>query len=783
MAGRTRCLVIHPTRPYRMWSGSVGGGVWRSDTYGTGWTKLDDFPGNLAIGCLAMDPNNPDVLYAGTGEGFGNLDAITGEGIWKSIDAGATWTLLTATATFGNCNRIAVAPANGNIVLAATSSNLSRSTDGGTTWATVITGSSQQVLFDPNNATRCIAYVFTGGVVSVRFSNDTGATWSTSTYANGVGRVELAYARATPNLMFAAVDIANGQLWRSTDGGNVWTQMAAAGMAGSENPSQIWYDNCVWVDPTDSNRIVVGWSRLWRSADGGATFTAISDAGGGIDGDPPHADNHVIVADPRYDGITNKTVYVGNDGGVYRTTDITTCTRTTGWTQRENSLVTTQYYGAVGHGSGKLVGGMQDNGTVSVTMSDPHAQRMIGGDGGPSAIDPVDPTRSYGQVQYRWVWRHDGTSESSITNNTEMGQGNCNNFISPMLLDPHDRTRLYSGGCSLWRTVDATAATVVWNVAKASTGTPISAIAVSPQSAAIVWVGHNNGAVFRTANATAANPTWVTVDDGANVGTLPNRFVSDIEIHRTNAGEVFVTFGGFVAGNVQRTTNNGTSWTAVTGAGATGLPNAPMLSIAQHPLLANSFYVASEVGVFDTHDSGATWSTTNEGPADVACNEVNFIPGTTTLLLATHGRGLWTAELSVPGARNLGIGCLGSNGTPFLSATPPHLGQVSTVALTGTVFNQPAFLLQGLSKWSWFGNLLPFDLAPFGASGCMLRISPDIVREATLAAQGSLQINLPIGSSPALVGQQFFLQAAIVDPAANSWGLTLSNAVHMTIDV
>jgi hypothetical protein len=783
IGGRSRCLVIHPTRPYRMWSGSVGGGVWRSDTYGSNWQKLDDFPGNLAIGCLALDPSNPDVLYAGTGEGFGNIDAILGEGIWKSTDGGDSWTLLTATAAFGNVNRLAISPTSPNTIVAATTTGVQRSTDGGTTWATRIAGvSAWQVLFDPNNGNRCIASMSDTTNASVRFSNDAGNTWTTTTYVNGNGRIELAYAKATASRLFASVDIGSGQLWRSNDGGNVWTQMTATNL--SQSPSQTWYNNCIWVDPTDSQRIVVGWTSVYRSTDGGATFTVVANGGGyTIDEELPHADHHAIVADPGYDGVANRTVYVCNDGGVYRTSDITTCTTSSGWSKRKDSLVTSQFYGVAGHGGGKLIGGMQDNGTAAITTTNPHAVRLIGGDGGPCAVDPVEPSRTYGQVQYRSVYRHDGVAEASISNGLEVGQGSCNNFICPLELDPHDRRRLYSGGCSLWRTVDATATSVAWTSVKPSTGSPISAIAISPMSADIVWVGHNNGAVFRTANATAANPTWVTVDDGANVGSLPNSAVTDLAIHRTNPGEVWVTFGGFVAGNVQRTTNNGTSWTAMQGLGGTALPNAPMLTIVQHPLRAGSFYVGSEVGVFDTHDSGATWSTTNEGPADVACYDLTFIPGTTTLLAGTHGRGIWSAELSEPGARNLGIGCPGSNGTPFLSATPPRLGQSSTVTLNGPVFNQPVFLLQGLSKWSWFGNRLPFDMAPFGAPGCELRISPDIVREWSLAAQGTLQTQMPIGSNPALVGQQFYLQAVVVDPAANAWGNTLSNAVHMTIDV
>lgn len=793
IGGRSRALVIDPARPYRMWAGACGGGVWYSDTYGSSWRKLDDRMGNLIIGCLAMDPNNSSVLYAGTGEGFAGVSVrSTGVGIWKSIDGGANWSLLANTSAFGNVCRIAVAPANSSIVIASTSTGVRRSTDGGTTWTNVIPGvTSQQVLFDPNNANRCLVHVQNGAPATstLRYSVDAGATWLATTYANNTtvggetGRIELAYAKSTANLVFAAVDVNFGQLWKSTDGGNIWTSVAGAGLTGTG--AQTAYNNCIWVDPTNSNHIVIGWTQIYRSTDGGATFTVISNGGGYVlDEDAPHTDTHFLVADPGYNGTTNKTLYCGNDGGIYRTSDITTVTTTTGWSRRQRFYPTTMMEGVAGHGAGRLIGGAHDNGGFALSMTDSHATRLSGGDGGFCAIDPTDPTRTYTTAQFRAIFRKVGTgAEALITGSVGEGSpGTCTGFYTPLELDPNNATRLYSGGCSLWRTDDATAATPVWVAAKASTGSTITAIAISPSSSNIVWVGHANGAVFRTANATAANPTWVTVDAGTG-GVLPDRAVNAIAIHPTNAGEVLVGLGGFVAGNLLRTTNNGTGWSVVTGSGAGTLPNAPIYAIAQHPILADRYYVATEVGVFDSQDNCATWSTTNEGPADVACYDLTFIPGTTTLLAGTHGRGIWTAELSAPGARNLGIGCAGSNGTPFLSATAPHLGQPSTVTLNGPVFNQPVYLLQGLSKWSWFGNPLPFDMAPFGAPGCMLRISPDIVREWSLAAQGTLQTLLPIGSSPALVGQQFYLQAVVVDPAANAWGHTLSNAVHMTIDV
>lgn len=780
VGGRARPIVIHPTRPWRIWCGAASGGVWRSDTYGSNWQPLADAMGNLAIASLVLSPADPNVLYAGTGEVFSG-DAVAGAGIWKSLDGGDTWSLLTATAAFGSVTRLAISPANASIVLAATTTGVHRSTNGGTTWSTVIASvNAWQVLFSPNHGDRCIAAMTDGTAASVRYSFDSGATWTTTTYARTNGRCELAYAKATSNRLFAAAQEAGGELWRSNDGGLTWTQMAAVGLTGAGE--QIDYNNCIWVDPTDSNRIVVGWVSLYRSIDGGATFSVIAPGGGYvIDEDPPHSDFHSIVADPGYNGTTNKLVYVSNDGGIYRTSDILSVSSTAGWSRRRDTLRTTQFYGVAGHGNGKLAGGTQDNGTFAVTRTDPHARRLTGGDGGPCVIDPVEPDRVWTQTQYRNVWRHNGVVESHIGNGLEEADGTCTSFIAPLELDPNDRRRLYSAGCTLWRTVDSTAASVTWVAVKPSTGTAISAIAIAPSNSDIVWVGDGNGAVYRTANATAATPTWVTIDDGANVGTLPNRFVSDIVIHHTDPRQAWVVFGGFTADNVQRTTDNGASWTSRQGSGATALPNAPMLTIAQHPYLPDTFYVGSEVGVFDTQDGGATWSTTNEGPADVRCADLKFIPGTSTLLLGSYGRGLWTADLTAPGTRDIGAGCAGSNGTPVLAATAPRLGLNSTLTLTGRVANQPVWLLQGSSRFTWLGNLLPFEMTPLGAAGCRLRVAPELIRDWSVSGSGTLQLSLPIGSSPALLGQQFWLQAAVADPGRNAFGHVFSNGIEMTI--
>ena len=779
IGGRTRALLIHPTTTSRMWAGSVGGGIWRSDNSGASWYPLDDWMGNLAIGCLAMDPGNSNVMYAGTGEGYGNFDAISGEGIWKTTNGGGSWARLTSTSLFGSVNRIVVSPTDSNRIFAATTSGIRRSLDGGTTWTTVRTGNILQIVVNPNNANNYVATVSEAGVHRAVRSTNNGDTWSNATtgLTSVPGRIEVVFSTSFGNRIYASVNSSGGEIWRSDDAGANWTQRSAIGLSGG----QIWYNDAIWVDPTNSNIVVVGYQDMFRSTDGGTNFTTISN--GGMNASTPHSDVHSFTADPGYDGSTNKTLYACTDGGVYRATDITTATTSSGWVRRDSNYRTVQYHGVAGHVFGRIAGGTQDNGTHELQFGSQLATLVRGADGGFTAIDPNDENYIYGETQEMGVFRSTdgGASYTSIWAGIS-DVSTCTNFIPPLVLDTLDPNRLFAGGCNLWRTTNArTGNPPTWVNIKSNVGSNISAIAIAPTNSAVIWVGHNDGRVYRTANGTAASPTWTAVDDNSGTNPLPNRSVERILIDRTSTSRVFVCFGGFSSNNLHRTTNNGTSFTDVTGSGVTGLPSAPLYGIAQHPTLNGRYYVASEVGVFGTSDDCATWSTGNDGPADVSCIEVSFLHGSSTLLVGTHGRGMWTTTISESAISAVGAGCPGSVGTPALAATAPRIGTSVSVTATNLVANQPVWLVQGISTASWWGNTLPFDLLPFGAGGCSLRVSADIVRDGTSTAAGTFSTSIPIAANTGLLGRNFSVQLFPGDPSANAWGRTASNALRLTI--
>jgi photosystem II stability/assembly factor-like uncharacterized protein len=329
IGGRTRAIVIDPTNTDRIFASGVGGGVWLSTDAGMSWTPTDDLMANLAVCSLVMDPTDHNTLYAGTGEGFGNADAIRGDGIFKTADGGLTWVQLPSTkgnSNFFFVNSLAISN-NGASLLAATAAGIYRSTDGGGSWNQVFVGRIGNVACDPADPTRAIAGGLAGAGTGGRafHSSDGGATWQPATTPPaGNRRVQVCYAAANPQITYASFDSNPSQLWRSTDGGQTYAARNAQFMGSASNflGSQGWYDNVIWAGSTvDADLVIVGGVDLWRSTDGGDTLLRISTW---WHDDSAHADHHVIVTDPGFDGVNNKRVYFGNDGGVYRTEDVTT---------------------------------------------------------------------------------------------------------------------------------------------------------------------------------------------------------------------------------------------------------------------------------------------------------------------------------------------------------------------------------------------------------------------------------------------------------------------------
>ena len=689
VGGRVRAIAIDPRNANRLFIGAASGGIWLTEDAGQSFRPLQDFMGNLAIGTLVIDPVNPNVMYAGTGESFAGLPGI---GVFKSTDSGATWTILQATTTDASVNpggndwvyinRLAISQANPNILLAGTLTSLFRSGDGGVSWSKVGNFEVLDVRFDPNDGSKALAGTGKGYQY---YSRDAGQTWTQSAVlvppeslkgrgAPKTARAEIAYARSQPGLVFISLDnnadgaTSRGEVWKSADGGETWNVLSAPNHLSGQGD----YDNTIWVDPTNESNIVVGGLDLYQSADGGANFTRISTWQQAGPGAPqPHADHHQIVSVPNF-SVSNPIVYFGNDGGLYRANNIFNVSSSTNasWQNLNNGLAVTQFYGGAGKraAGGKIIGGTQDNGTL-VYGGGTSWDRFAGGDGGFVVVDPLDDTTLYGEYVYASIHRTlglgtrayicSGISEAlkNTSTNTYCGASNVEaaSFIAPFILDPNNRNRMLVGANSLWISNDVKDAAPAWTVVKAPVapvGTAdkpyINAVAVADKDSNIIWTGHvlsgsTPGQVWKTTDGLSGAPSWQRI----GAGVLPTSSVNRITIDPDNPNRVWVAYSGFALARIWTTTDGGATWANI----HSNLPAITVHDLKRHPLQANWLYAATANGVYTSENGGQSWSTSNDGPASVRVREL-FWYDQSTLVAATYGRGMFRTTIAGAGPLN-----------------------------------------------------------------------------------------------------------------------------------
>jgi regulation of enolase protein 1 (concanavalin A-like superfamily) len=640
IGGRIRAIAISPANPDIMFAGSVGGGIWKTANGGASWSPVDDFMAVLSVSTIVINPVTPNVMYAGTGEGYGNGDSIRGAGIFKSTDGGTTWSQLPGTANaFWAVNRLAISP-DGRTVLAVGSSGTYRSADG-SAFTRVSSGiAAQDVDFSPIDSSKAIAV----GWGAIAYSWDGGRTWQK---AAGLpltgGRIEAAYARSQPDIVYAAIDRNGGVLYRSINGGATFAPVYTTG---NLMDNQGWYDTAIWVSPVDSNHLFVGGVWMRESRDGGATWQKFA---GYI-----YGDNHVIVSDPRYDGVGNRRLFFGNDGGVWRADDIFAVTAGT-VRSLNNNLGVTQFYGGAGNvSSGTIVGGTQDHGSI---VWSPRAgaswKQTLGSDGGFVASDPADASYFYAESIYLGLVRStDGGSTWTGIAAGLKDAGRSANFIAPFILDPNNPSRMLAGGASLWRSDNVKAPAPEWKAIQGGSGNYVSAIAVAPGNSDVLWIGRSWGRVFKSTNATSASPAFTALK-------APTKgVVTRITISPADWNVVYVTTGSFGPTNVLKTTDGGVTWMDATGSGMSGLPDAPVNDLDIDPANPEIVYAATEVGVFQSGDGGAHWELPQDGPANVCVDEMFWMGS--TLVALTHGRGAFAIETA-------------RTGTPAVTLTPASL--------------------------------------------------------------------------------------------------------------
>ena len=585
VAGRTTAIAVDPTNPLVVYLGTAGGGVWKSTDGGANWVAKSDNQATGGIGALAIDPSNHLVIYAGTGEDNACNDICPfSRGVLKSIDGGATWTLLAA-ATFSPSppvftwfDWLTVDRANGQHVLAGTSRGLFASTDGGTTWirntqvlgvttvyqGTTASGSTDVVLQDPDTASTWYAAVADQCLTEagqVMKSIDNGATWAESTHFNfgsgsfgieriglGVGHGGVLYASPS-DCDFAHRSALDSGGWKGTGGGASWAPMSSP-IDWFDPPSsgggQGFYDNIVAVDPNNANHAAFGGITIAVTNDGGSTFADVGHVYtySGPEG-PLHPDFHALAFNGTLDHL-----FAGNDGGVYFTGNLGGAGLVTDWTNLNATLQLTTYYHGDALDLNHLAGGAQDDGTSAIypgqTPSPPAFGMLDGGDGGWTAFDTTaNSTMVYTEAQLGKIHLADyslvnsttpyinpaGPCYSDATPLAPVGPACADTnipFVTPFVMDPTNPSRLYMAGGVFYRTTtggrvpaDGTSwVSIGGPTLQASPKDSFTTMAIDPTGAQIVAATHF-GHVYQSLNANAATPGNVAWTE--ITGNLPVR--------------------------------------------------------------------------------------------------------------------------------------------------------------------------------------------------------------------------------------------------------------------
>jgi len=679
VGGRTRAIMWDPNASSgnKVWAGGVTGGLWYNNNItasSSAWVSVSNQWDNLAITAIAYDPNNSQIFYVGTGEGWG-AGASRGAGIWKSTNGGTSWTQLSSTGSYHYINDLVVRNESGSsVVYAACRRNyfrgqwhgvngLYRSVNGGTSWSQVLPNipgtSSQYAAADIEIAADNRLWVGTqetslglsdqgGGRV---LYSDNGTTWTVSRTVTNGERVELACAPSNSNYVYALTEIAGqaGEISRTTNKGSTWSTRSEPADVDNGIPNsdftrgQAWYDLIMAVDPNDANTLVAGGINLFRSTDGANNWSQISKWSNNnnlaaLNCSYVHADQHQVVFKPN----SSSTVLFGTDGGVFYTTSLATAATSNVISARNKDYNVTQFYAGAIHpsaGSNYALAGAQDNGTQKFTAAGfGSTVRATGGDGAYCFIDQTNASYQITSYVYNNFWRstNGGTSWGGrFQNDNSTGR-----FINPAEYDDNQGI-LYSARTSstVNRVTGIRTSPSISSISISGMSSMASHLRVSPYTttSTTLYLGTEGGDLFKVTNAN-------TSPSSSNIGSssFPNGHISCVELGASE-NELLVTFSNYGVTSIWYSSNGGTSWQNKEG----NLPDMPVRWALFNPNNRNEVILATEVGVWSTsnfNSSSPSWTASNSGLSRVRVDMLQIRDSDQMVIAATHGRGLFSSN-------------------------------------------------------------------------------------------------------------------------------------------
>ncbi|MCK5776283.1 MAG: hypothetical protein KAH25_08905 [Bacteroidales bacterium] len=649
IGGRITDLEMPADQSDVIYVGAASGGIFKTEDAGSSWEQIFFDVPTISIGDLVIDPQNPDVIYAGTGEANSSSYSFLGSGVYKSVDAGASWHFsgLENSAYIGrmivdhaNSERI-YAAACGNLFTPSDDRGIYRSNDGGDNWEQVLfvtdTTAAIDLVQHPIDAdvlyaafwerSRGLEYRHSHGKTTGIYKTiDGGDTWEELTVGlpdamDDKGRVGLTISISNPEVLYAFYDMPSQDVYvyKTDNSGDSWQRIDNNNLHGMGS-SFAWYFGQVRVHPQDENKVYVLGQYSYRTNNAGSNWSDINNSG-------LHVDHHAMCFD-----LNSGKTYMGNDGGLYYTLN-----DGSSWTKINNLPITQFYaYDVSETDQDFQVGGTQDNNSIhTITGSADDWESHLGGDGMYNRINQQDNSIAY--AEYQWGALHVSTNANSnypyydyVAYNMS---GDRNNWSAPLELTPGQNEIAYFGTHRVWRSTNNGSSWTAISGDLTQGGEnyfhSLTCLAISPLNANYILSGAADGKI----NITTDNGmNWQDISEG-----LPYRWITDVVFDPQDENTIYTTVSGFrwdeALPHVYKSIDLGANWTSISG----NLPELPVNQLVVDPQDSDELIVGTDAGIFMTVDGGENWENINGNLPMVPIVELKLIPATKDLYAATYG--------------------------------------------------------------------------------------------------------------------------------------------------